>query len=128
MGNRATIVDAQINSPHKRLKAFDKAHLRRYSFDSLDLEKELIGLFQEQLPVLISRISVVQTQDDWRLATHTLKGSARAVGAPELAALALELEQLGVQTDPAQRQSFVDRLERAARAFSKAADRHFRKR
>jgi HPt (histidine-containing phosphotransfer) domain-containing protein len=74
---------------------FDRAHLSRYSMNNPALEAEIIQLFLEQLPATLEAIRLAQTAQEWRLATHTLKGSAGAIGAWQLHALAAELEALG---------------------------------
>jgi HPt (histidine-containing phosphotransfer) domain-containing protein len=61
---------------------------------------ELLGDFVSQTPALIEQITTALAQGDaatvGRVA-HALKGSARAVGADEFAAIAFELEQAGKQ-------------------------------
>ncbi len=108
--------DMPSKSGHKALKAFDIEVLRRYNFEDPALEKELIDLFRGQLPVLLSQIANAKGQSEWHLAAHTLKGSARSVGAPALAELALELEQTGYQENPL-RAKLAAQLEDAAKAF-----------
>ena len=61
---------------------------------------ELLGDFVSQTPALMEQIATALAQGDaatvGRVA-HALKGSARAIGADELAAIAFELEQAGKQ-------------------------------
>ena len=45
------------------------------------LEQEILALFIEQAPVTIDALKHAHTKRDWSIAAHTLKGSARAVGA-----------------------------------------------
>jgi len=57
---------------------------------------ELLGDFASQTPDLIEQIATAVAQGDAATvgaAAHTLKGSARAVGADEFAAIAFELEK-----------------------------------
>lgn len=76
----------------------DFSHLRRYTLGDRSLELEVLGLFAGEAPVTLARaraaadVSHVVTQD-WRNACHTLKGSARAVGAHRLAAVAEAAEK-----------------------------------
>ena len=58
------------------------------------LELEILGLFVEQLPITIGALEHAPTDKEWGMAAHTLKGSARAVGAWPLAALAEDAERL----------------------------------
>jgi HPt (histidine-containing phosphotransfer) domain-containing protein len=74
---------------------FDIAHLRRYTLGNSELENELLALFEAQLPTLMEQITGTSPADVWRLAVHTLKGSARAVGAPAIGDLAARLEEAG---------------------------------
>jgi HPt (histidine-containing phosphotransfer) domain-containing protein len=84
----------------------DLAHLRRYTLGNAALEAELLSLFSAQIPVLMNRIESGSVGDDWQLAVHTLKGSARAVGAICIADLAAALEE----ADPAGPGETRDRL------------------
>jgi hypothetical protein len=38
---------------------FDRAHLAQYTMDSPELEREIIGLFVAQLPVILDRLQNV---------------------------------------------------------------------
>ena len=59
----------------------DLGHLARQTFGDADLEREVLGLFEEQcgrlLPVIAGEGDAAVRAD----AAHTLKGAARAVGA-----------------------------------------------
>jgi len=59
---------------------FDRGHLVRYTMESPELEREIVGLFVAQLPSILDRLFTAQSSEDWRFATHTLKGSAQAIG------------------------------------------------
>jgi HPt (histidine-containing phosphotransfer) domain-containing protein len=81
---------------------------------------ELLGDFVSQTPVLINQIATALAQGDAATvgaAAHTLKGSARAVGADEFAAIALELEQAGKQGDLADAPDALQRLQTYWRAL-----------
>ena len=47
-------------------------------------EAEVVGLFLGQLPATLALIEAAETAADWKLATHTLKGSAASIGARRL--------------------------------------------
>src|SRR5689334_13235653 len=68
----------------------DRAHLGRYTLGSLTLEREVLGLFLAQLPLSIEQLRFASTDREWHVAAHTIKGSARAVGAWHVARLALD--------------------------------------
>lgn len=71
----------------------DHTHLRRYTLDNRALELEVLGLFSAQLPDTFATLSHAHDARLWKLAAHTLKGSARAVGACRLAAAAEAAER-----------------------------------
>jgi HPt (histidine-containing phosphotransfer) domain-containing protein len=108
------------------LKAFDIEVLRRYSFEDSALERELLDLFRMQLPLLVTQLAEAKGPDEWRMAAHTLKGSARSVGAPTLAELALELEQIGYP-EKIQRARLAAKVESAVKAFETSIDAYYRR-
>ena len=73
--------------------SFDQPHLARYTLGNPDLEKEIIGLFLQQLPSIVVMLEEAETAAQWKMAAHTLKGSAAAVGATAIHASAVELEE-----------------------------------
>jgi len=72
----------------------DFDHLARQTFADRALERELLELFAAQCDVLVPAIGDARRPQDGVMAAHTLKGSARAVGAWALAALADRAETL----------------------------------
>lgn len=72
----------------------DMAHLRRYTMGDRALEREILDLFIGQAPVTFSRLRAAGGEREWREAAHTLKGSARAVGAHRLARTAEACERI----------------------------------
>ena len=94
----------------------DRAHLARYTLGSPDLEREILGLFVAQLPLNIEQLRFAATDREWQVAAHTIKGSARAVGATEVARLALEAEQLAAVEDESARVRILSALEEGCEA------------
>src|SRR4051812_35576423 len=92
----------------------DLAHLRRYTMGDSGLELEILGLFADQLPITIGALLNAPSEKDWAMAAHTLKGSARAVGAWPLATIAEGAERLHGLPDVDVRRAVVGRLETAA--------------
>ena len=70
----------------------DLEHLRRYTFGSVELERELLDLFASQAPNYLSAMKSAGDAQSWKDAAHSLKGSARAVGANAVANEAERLE------------------------------------
>lgn len=96
------------------VKLVDFAHLRRYTLGNVGLETEVLGLFLQQLPQTIAALRTARTAEDWRFATHALKGSSRAVGAWPLAQLAEQAEKLCPSRDVRACQDLAAHIERAA--------------
>jgi HPt (histidine-containing phosphotransfer) domain-containing protein len=92
----------------------DLDHLRRYTLGDAHLEQEILGLFIDQAPVTLDALKRASTSKGWVMAAHTLKGSARAVGAWRLAKLAEEAEQLGGPTDRTACDEVLRNLDEAA--------------
>ena len=92
----------------------DLTHLRQYTLGDRDLEREILGLFADQLLVTIDALKDAPSDKEWTIAAHTLKGSARAVGAWSLARLAESAEKLRGLSDVDERNAVVRGLEEAA--------------
>ena len=104
----------------------DIAHLRRFTLGDEVLEQEILALFIEQAPRTIDLLKHAHTKRDWSIAAHTLKGSARAVGAWRLAEIAERLEAVGPPPGPTARDRLMRYLEEAtgeARAHIEALNR-----
>lgn len=83
-----------VEFQNKGAPLFDRAHLSRYTDGDSGLESELLGLFRDQAQRCLGLMDGVAERGAWRAATHTLKGSARGVGAFALADLCEEAEEL----------------------------------
>ncbi len=68
----------------------DLQHLRQSTFGDSSLEREVLGLFAGQAARLIEVLSSLPPEAG--ALTHTLKGSAGAIGASRVAAAALAVE------------------------------------
>ena len=73
--------------------AIDHDHLRRYTMGDQQLELEVLDLFAGELPKTLGSLRAARTDMEWKMAAHTLKGSARAVGAWRVAAAAVAAEK-----------------------------------
>jgi len=92
----------------------DLDHLRRYTLGDARLELEILWLFINQAPATVDALKHARTGKDWVTAAHTLKGSARAVGAWRLAKLAEQAERLGGPGDRNACDSVLLQLDEAA--------------
>ncbi len=92
----------------------DRAHLARYTLGDSGLEREVLGLFLAQIPLTIESLQFATSDRDWQIAAHTLKGSARAIGAWGIAHLGLEAEKLGGIADREACTTIISRIEAAA--------------
>lgn len=112
--------DSRIRSPEPPalpaggMEPIDRAHLSRYTLGSPSLEREIMGLFLAQLPLSIEQLRFAATDREWQIAAHTIKGSARAVGAWQIASLALEAEQSAGIADEDERDRILVALENAS--------------
>ena len=73
--------------------------LRRMTLGDADLEREVLGMFSNQAVRLLERLQVMP--EDAAAVAHTLKGSARAIGALDVADAAEGLEAALREGDPA---------------------------
>jgi len=74
----------------------DLVHLSKYTLGDRDLECELLGLFRCQSSVYLKRLEEAVSLKDWKDAAHSLKGSAKGIGAWAIADHAETAEQLSV--------------------------------
>ncbi|MBL8582207.1 MAG: Hpt domain-containing protein [Rhizobiaceae bacterium] len=72
-------------------RPIDLAHLSRQTMGDRALEQEVLGLFLQQAILVKEQIAAADTKERLRLA-HSLKGSARGVGAFALGDCAAEIE------------------------------------
>src|SRR5688500_3854586 len=89
--------------------------------DSQDLGSEIVGRFVVQLPAILDRLQNGESRDDWRIATHTIKGSALAMGACKIGDLAKKLELVNIPEQEAKRKKLLSGLIRAVNEFDEMA-------
>jgi HPt (histidine-containing phosphotransfer) domain-containing protein len=75
-------------------RPIDLVHLARMTLGDRALEREVLALFERQATLLISRMRQATPEGVAALA-HTLKGSARGIGAWRVARAAETLEAMG---------------------------------
>ena len=76
----------------------DLDHLARQTMDDADLQRDLLVIFQHQMAEKITALSAPDAAV--QSLAHSIKGSARGVGAFDLALVAEALEQKA-EADPA---------------------------
>ena len=101
---RAALAEVAVRAP------IDRVHLARYTMGNLALEIEILGLFAGQAPSTFAELKEAQTDKAWRDAAHTLKGSARAVGAWRVAERAEQAEALTSAADELVRHTVLQAL------------------
>lgn len=95
---------------HAGSAVLDLQHLDKYTAGDEVLRCELLSLFSEQLAQQITALRGGCQGDDWMIATHTLKGAARAIGAFQIGETAEALEQLDPGADAKACMKLVDQL------------------
>jgi HPt (histidine-containing phosphotransfer) domain-containing protein len=76
----------------------DLVHLARYTLGNRSLEREVLGLFHTQSEIYLQRLKEADKDKDWTDAAHTIKGSARGIGAWHVAKIAEAAEALSGKT------------------------------
>ena len=72
----------------------DTAFLGKYTLGDRMLEREVLQMFIDQTDLYLTRLQSPQSTKDWREAAHSLKGSARGIGAFRVGMRAAQLEQI----------------------------------
>ena len=83
--------DASAASP---AVAIDLEHLQRYTLGNRSLQEEVLALFRSQSEVYLQQLRDASDEKAWTDTAHTLKGSARSVGAMDVARGAEDAERL----------------------------------
>ena len=72
--------------------AVDFAYLEAYAGGDVGVVAEVLGLFREQAALWARLLDPAAVSEGWRDAVHTLKGSARSIGAAALGEACAEAE------------------------------------
>jgi HPt (histidine-containing phosphotransfer) domain-containing protein len=91
-------------------EVFDLSHLRHYTDNDLELERELLALFRLQIRQYAEKLALVTEAEEWRIATHSIKGVARSMGARKIARVAESLEATGPCGNTAEGQALIAEL------------------
>ncbi len=71
----------------------DLVHLSKQSLGDRSLEQEILALFMSQSVLYIDRLENATTDDERKMAAHTILGSARGLGAWQVAREAEIIQQ-----------------------------------
>lgn len=75
------------------VQVLDEVHLEKQTLGNHQLKREVLQLFLVQIEMLMERIEQVTTDETRLAAAHTIKGSARNIGAWAVAEQAAFLEK-----------------------------------
>ena len=90
----------------------DFDHLNQYVAGDADLTAEVFGLFKNQVDMLGRSLLREANDETWQAVTHSLRGTALAVGATKLAELCGKAEQLiGAGNRPGRRDVAIQDIE-----------------
>jgi HPt (histidine-containing phosphotransfer) domain-containing protein len=97
----------------QKLATLDQDHLGRMTLGDRRLEHEVLEIFARQNSLILSRIAGAEP-GLVAAAAHTLKGSARGVGAWRVARAAERLEQAATEADEDAMKAAIAELEAAS--------------
>ena len=90
----------------------DFSHLKQYVGDDISLTAEVFGLFKHQVDMWQKLLNADADDESWVSVMHSLKGSARAVGAMGLADICETGEAMvGTRNSKALREPAVQNIE-----------------
>lgn len=90
----------------------DFDHLNQYVGGDIELTAEIFGMFHHQVEMWGRALTADADDDTWAAVTHSLKGSAKAVGAVNLAILCEKAEALvGDGNRPGAREVAIQNIE-----------------
>lgn len=93
--SEATAFSVSVHGPQAITDGpIDMKHLCHYTMGDVDLAKEVLNLFRVQAKLYVEALQNPGTPDEWKLAAHTLKGSAQSIGADQLAEAARACEKI----------------------------------
>ena len=99
-------------SPTDSETEIDFDHLNQYVGGDVDLTAEVFGLFKNQVEMWGRALHVDADDGTWEAVTHSLRGTALAVGATKLAQLCEKAEELiGEHNRPGAREVALQNIE-----------------
>jgi HPt (histidine-containing phosphotransfer) domain-containing protein len=113
------LFESESDTP-RALPALDGDHLALYTAGDPALTREVLALFREQVRAQVAVLTAARDGSGWHDAAHTLKGSARGVGAERLAEICALAEVAGPEAPSAQK--LLARIEAETEAALDACD------
>jgi len=98
--------------------AFDAAYLEGYTGGDAQVIAEVLALFQQQAALWLAKLEA--PGDGWRDLAHTIKGSAKGIGAHPLGDLAGDAEHADASHAPAMKAALKDVLAEIEAYLSRA--------
>lgn len=108
MSASAQILSGETNGDAPSL--LDLQHLHRQTMGDNSLMREVLTLFRGHARDCVKALNEARIEQDWRMAAHTLKGTARTIGAFELAGIARQAEILTIAAEASQRAALLATL------------------
>lgn len=96
-------------------RPIDLVHLATYTLGNRPLERELLGMFRMQADLYVSRLEAAQSETEWKNTAHSLKGSARGLGAWAVGELAEQAER-AAGADASTRRALLGEISKALAA------------
>ncbi|MEC9347278.1 MAG: response regulator [Pseudomonadota bacterium] len=120
----AQLVDSALSRIDTTVPAIDLAHLNVFTDGNAALEKELAELFRVSAARYLGQMRDAADDKAWKDAAHSLKGSARGLGAAEVARVAAFAETLLGRAAHERRQTVLAELQDACERVHVFFERH----
>ena len=89
----------------------DLVHLAKYTHGNKELEAEVLELFLHQSEQYLDKLKNSSTEKDWKEAAHTIKGSAKGIGAWQVAKKAEAVEKIDYSLVRDSKATLIESLE-----------------
>ena len=104
----------------------DFDHLRVFTEGDQALERDVLGIFVQQADIWLRDLEDSGDKKSWTDAAHTLKGSARGVGAWRIAEICEHAEELVDSSTPTERSITLGDLKAAVAATIQCIELHLK--
>jgi len=102
--------NGELPDPVGNHRPVDLVHLSKYTLGNRALEKEVLELFNQQSVIYLKRLAEAENMVVWHQAAHTIKGSAKGIGAWKVAEIAENAELLPAESSEACRTEMLETL------------------